>query len=64
MNYDLKKTISGKSAAARYMERHQTLCVTLDKTEDKEIIAWLKKQPNRSESVRQILKAVAINDQT
>ena len=62
MNSNLIKPTPGRSAAAKYMQRHQTLCVTLDKTKDAEIIDWLNKQPNRSESVRKILKAVAVND--
>lgn len=44
---------------AKYMERHQTLCVTLDKDVDSDIIGWLKKQENRSKAVRRVLRKEA-----
>lgn len=40
----------------KYMEKHQTLCVTLSKEEDKDIIEWLGKQDNRSQAVREALR--------
>ena len=62
MNNDLKKEKKIKgSYQKKYMERHVTLCVTLDKDLDADIISWLSKQKNRSESVRKLLKVVAIN---
>lgn len=61
MNPELRKTITDKKYAAKYMERHQTLCVTLDKKADSDIIAWLGKQENRSQTVRAILRREARN---
>lgn len=63
MNSELKnvrKSINS-SYQKKYMERHVTLCVTLDKAKDKDIIDWLKKQENRSVSVRNLLRVVAEN---
>lgn len=63
MNSELKnvrKSINS-SYQKKYMERHVTLCVTLDKSKDKDIIDWLKKQENRSVSVRNLLRVVAEN---
>lgn len=62
MNPELKKPVLDKKYSAKYMQRHQTLCVTLDKEEDADIINWLKKQHNRSQSVREILRRIAKND--
>lgn len=59
MNMDLVKTTPDRKYSAKYMTKHQTLCVTLSKTEDADIIAWLEKQENRSQAVRAVLKAVA-----
>lgn len=56
MNEALKKIIVDKKYAAKYMERHQTLCVTLDKEKDADIIHWLGKQKNRSQAVRAVLR--------
>ena len=58
MNDELKKKIT-KNSMQKYMERHQTLCVTLDKTEDADIIAWASKQPNRSKAIREVLRKEA-----
>ena len=44
---------------AKYMERHQTLCVTLNKNTDADIIDWLNCQDNRSKAVRKVLRKVA-----
>lgn len=43
----------------KYMSRHKTLCVTLDNTEDADILEWLGSQDNRSESVRTVLRREA-----
>ena len=57
MNEALKANKSiNKNYAKKYMERHQTLCVTLDKQKDSDIIGWLDKQENRSEAVRSLIK--------
>ena len=62
MNSALKKdTIIKKNYAKKYMERHQTLCVTLDKEDDKDIINWLGTLGNRSQAVREILRREAHN---
>ena len=62
MNRALLKDTTDKKYAKKYMERHQTLCVTLSKTDDADIIAWLDKQPNRSKSVRALLRRAAKSD--
>lgn len=59
MNPALIKIATEKKYAQKYMERHQTLCVTLSKTEDADIIKWLSKQPNRSRAVREVLRKAA-----
>ena len=60
MNTDLKKEkVIKNKYAKKYMERHKTLCVTLDNETDKDIIKWLAKQKNRSVTVRQILRTAA-----
>ena len=57
MNETLKKPIVDYRAfQKKYMERHQTLCVTLSKDNDKDIISWLGKQENRSQAVREALR--------
>lgn len=60
MNADLTK-IKGdrKKYLKKYMERHTTLCVTLDNSSDKDIIDWLSAQQNRSQAVRGALREVA-----
>ena len=58
MNTALKKEEKHINHQAKYMERHQTLCVTLDKKNDADIIEWLDKQENRSQAVRTALKGV------
>ena len=59
MNNDLKKDIYDyKFHQKKYMVRHQTLCVTLSKEKDADIISWLGKQENRSEAVRRALREV------
>lgn len=58
MNTALKKEKKHINHQAKYMERHQTLCVTLDKKKDADIINWLDKQENRSEAVRSLIKGV------
>lgn len=62
MNPALRKTETDKKYAKKYMERHQTLCVTLSKDDDADIIAWLSKQANRSRSVRALLRKAAKGD--
>ena len=60
MNNNLKKNeVIKYKYQAKYMERHITLCVTLDKKDDKDIIDWLGKQQNRSRKVRAVLRDVA-----
>ena len=59
MNPELRKTVTDKKYAAKYMERHKTLCVTLDKKADADIIQWLGTQENRSQTVREILRREA-----
>lgn len=54
MNEALKKN---EKYQKRYMKRHKMLCVLLDNEKDKDIISWLGKQENASESVRRILRA-------
>lgn len=63
MNPELKRKRSNhKASQDKYMKRHQTLCVTLSKENDKDIIDWLGRQENRSESVRETLREVIRND--
>ena len=62
MNAALVKTTTDKKYAKKYMERHQTLCVTLSKDDDADIIAWLSKQENRSRAVRALLRKAAKGD--
>lgn len=57
MNNELKKSsFDRKKSMMKYMERHKTLCVTLDNKNDEDIIIWLGKQENRSQAVRKVLK--------
>ena len=56
MNTALKKDEKHINHQAKYMERHQTLCVTLDKEKDADIIGWLDMQDNRSQAVRSVIK--------
>ena len=57
MNHNLKKEERKHSnRQAKYMERHMTLCVTLDKEKDADIIRWLDMQDNRSQAVRSVIK--------
>ena len=59
MNNELKKkSFDRKKSMMKYMERHQTLCVTLDNKDDADIIVWLGKQQNRSQAVRKALKEI------
>lgn len=62
MNPDLKKP-ERINKQARYMERHKTLCVTLDKKNDADILSWLGSQHNRSQAVRKALREVIANEQ-
>lgn len=54
MNETLKKP---EKYRKRYMKNHKMLCVLLDNEKDKDIISWLGKQENASESVRQSLRS-------
>ena len=56
MNSNLKKEEKHSNRQAKYMERHVTLCVTLDKEKDADIIGWLNTQENRSQAVRSVIK--------
>lgn len=59
MNNKLKKDagkLAGYAYQKSYMESHTKVCITLDNTEDADIIRWLKKQKNRSEAVRKIIR--------
>ena len=40
-----------------YMKRHKTMCVTLSKEKDSDILAWLETKENKSDAVRQALRA-------
>ena len=60
MNKQLKKDKKdAKARQRRYMAKMQTLCVTLSKSRDADIIAWLERQENRSEAVRNIIRMEA-----
>ena len=63
MNNELKnmRRSINSSYQKKYMERHVTLCVTLDKDKDADIIDWLNDQDNRSVAVRNLLRVVAAN---
>ena len=63
MNSELKnmRRSINSSYQKKYMERHVTLCVTLDKDKDADIIDWLNAQDNRSVAVRNLLRVVAAN---
>ena len=52
MNESLKKDDKYQK---RYMKRHKMLTVLLDNEKDKDIIEWLGRQENASESVRSVL---------
>ena len=54
MNDALKKN---EKYYKRYMKRHKMLCVCLDKERDKDIVSWLEKQENISDSVKKALRA-------
>lgn len=58
MNNKLKKDGQKKQAEyqKKYMARHKTVCINLDKTEDGEIIRWLEKQENKSKAIRAALR--------
>lgn len=58
MNAALKKEEKHNNRQAKYMKRHMTLCVTLDKENDADIIKWLGTQENRSQAVRSLIKGV------
>lgn len=62
MNDKLKKTKKPKhNKQAKYMLRHKTLCVCLEKEDDADILGWLDRQENRSASVRAVLRREALN---
>lgn len=54
MNESLKKDDKYQK---RYMKRHKMLTVLLDNEKDKDIIGWLGRQENASESVRRALRS-------
>lgn len=59
MNDELKKkSFDRKKNMMKYMERHQTLCVTLDNKNDADIIDWLGRHGNRSQAVRKALREI------
>lgn len=63
MNTDLqKKRGDRRRYLKKYMERHKTLCVTLDNESDKDILEWLSAQENRSQSVRMALRGALKED--
>ena len=45
-----------KKHLLKYMSRHKTMCVTLSDENDSDILDWLDRQENRSESIRKALK--------
>lgn len=54
MNESLKKN---EKYQKRYMRRHKMLTTLLDNEKDQDIINWLNKQENRSEAVREAIRA-------
>lgn len=64
MNDDLKREIitpetkqeKRREYTKKHMEKCKTMCVTLRQAEDADIIAWLDKQENKSESVRKAIR--------
>ena len=70
MNKDLQKDIITPSErinkrrgySKKYMARHQTMCVTLAKDADADIIAWLEDQENKSVAVREIIRKHIANE--
>jgi predicted RND superfamily exporter protein len=64
MNDDLKREIitpetkqnKRRAYSKKHMEKCKTMCVTLRQAEDADIIAWLDKQDNKSESVRKAIR--------
>ena len=48
----MKRNMAKQAAyQKKYMNRHKMLSVLLDEKKDKDIISWLAKQENRSDSV-------------
>lgn len=59
MNNKLKKDagkLAGYAYQKNYMKNHTKVCISLDNTEDADIIRWLKEQKNRSEAVRKSIR--------
>lgn len=42
-----------------YMKRHKTVCVTLSKEKDSDILDWLSKKENKSEAIRHALRTAS-----
>lgn len=54
----MKRNVAKQAAyQKKYMNRHKMLSVLLDTKNDKDIISWLAKQENRSDSVRRAIRA-------
>jgi len=51
-----ERIVRRRASAKKYMSRHQTMCVTLNEENDRDIITWLEKQENRSDSIRKAIK--------
>lgn len=62
VNNKLKKEGPKRQAdyQKKYMEKHQTLCIHLNKKEDSGIIRWLNKQENKSKAVRAALREAIV----
>lgn len=54
MNTTLKKE---EKYRKKYMHKHMMLTTLLDNKRDADIIDWLSKQENRSEAVREAIRA-------
>ena len=53
----MKRNVAKQAAyQKKYMNRHKMLSVLLDEKNDKDIISWLGKQENRSNSVRRAIR--------
>ena len=46
-----------RDRSKQYMTRHKTMCVTLSRETDADILDWLDEQENRSQAIREALKS-------
>lgn len=59
MNNKLKKDagkLAGYAYQKSYMKSHTKVCITLDNTEDADIITWLNQHKNRSAFIRDAIR--------